>query len=296
VDVCTAVANALETAQLSLREREHTVALSLPNEPLRIEADPVRLEQIIVNLLSNAGKYTPPQGRIAVAVARDGDDVVIPVSDNGIGIAPDLLPRVFDLFKQGDRSLAHSAGGLGIGLTVVQKLVALHGGSVTAHSGGLGLGSEFVVRLPAGRAATASHARDAPVAESASSGAIHILIIDDDAATQQMFRAYLESAGHRVDIAEDPLTGVQTAMAKRPRIALIGAGLRGPDAYAVAQKIRGLLGNSVRLIGMVTDRASEEDPRTAASAFDDFLVKPVTAEELLRAIATPRQRPAAGIA
>jgi signal transduction histidine kinase len=129
------------------------MSVSLPEPSVVIEADPIRLEQISVNLVNNAAKYTPPNGRIAVSVSPGGDDVVIRVRDNGIGISEALLPHVFDLFKQGDSSLVRS-GGLGIGLTIVHNLVALHGGRVTAHSEGPGTGSEFVVRLPIGAAVT----------------------------------------------------------------------------------------------------------------------------------------------
>ncbi len=150
VYLATVVAGALDTSRALIEARGHALTISLPEGPIRLEADPTRLEQIVTNLLDNAAKYTPPQGHIAVTATREEHDLVLRVRDTGIGISSAMLPHVFDLFAQGDSSLAHSEGGLGIGLTLVQKLVDLHGGTVTVHSEGRGRGSEVTVRLPLG--------------------------------------------------------------------------------------------------------------------------------------------------
>jgi signal transduction histidine kinase len=278
VNVTSAVANALETARPAIEAHGHNLSVSLPEPSVVIEADPTRLEQIIVNLVNNAAKYTPPNGRIAVSVSPGGDDIVIRVRDNGIGISEALLPHVFDLFKQGDSSLVRS-GGLGIGLTIVHNLVALHGGRVTAHSEGPGTGSEFVVRLPIGAAVTERDKEDMghsrrPVVRA------HILVIEDDPDSREMLRTYLELDGHRVDLAEDGLEGVEAARKKRPDIVVTDVGLPGLDGYEVARRIRKYLGNGVRLVAL-TGYGQPENRRQAAEAgFDTLLVKPISPEQL----------------
>jgi signal transduction histidine kinase len=275
VNVTRAVANALETARPAIEAHGHNLSVSLPEPSVVIEADPVRFEQIIVNLVNNAAKYTPPNGRIAVNVSQDRDDVMIRVRDNGIGMSEELLPRVFDLFKQGDASLARS-GGLGIGLTIVHNLVALHGGSVTAHSEGPGTGSEFIVRLPVGAAGpkrdeSRRHVRIVPA---------HILLIEDDPDSREMLRTCLELDGHRVEVAEDGLKGVEAAKKRRPDIVLTDVGLPGLDGYEVARRIRQHLGNGVRLVALTGYGQPENRRRAAEAGFDALLVKPISPEQL----------------
>jgi signal transduction histidine kinase/CheY-like chemotaxis protein len=278
VNLTTAVANALETARPAIEACEHGLTVSLPEESVVIEADPIRLEQIIVNLVNNAAKYTPPKGRILVSVSRDHDDVVLRVRDNGIGISEELLPRVFDLFKQGDRSLVRSGGGLGIGLTIVQNLVALHGGSVTAHSDGLGSGSEFIVRLPIGAAGPMRE----KIQEQPAGRAIrfHVLVIEDDVDSREMLRTCLELEGHRVEVAQDGLSGVDAARTIRPDIVLTDVGLPGLDGYEVARQIRTHLGNDARLIALTGYGQPEDRRRAIEAGFDALLVKPVSPEDL----------------
>ena len=162
VDLAIVVATALEASRPLIEEHGHQLAVSVPQDPVTLEADPVRLAQVVTNLVNNAAKYTPPHGHIRVVAAQEGRQVVLRVRDNGSGMPPELVPRVFDLFIQGDRSLAHAAGGLGIGLTVVRTLVELHGGTVSASSEGPGRGSEFVVRVPIGEARAARRGVPAP--------------------------------------------------------------------------------------------------------------------------------------
>ena len=277
VNIITAVANALETARSAIEGHQHSLSASLPEQPVVIEADPIRVEQIVVNLVNNAAKYTPPNGRIAVNVSQDRDDVVIRVRDNGMGISEELLPRVFDLFKQGDGSLFRS-GGLGIGLTIVQKLVALHGGSVTAHSEGAGRGSEFLVRLPIG---TAGPVREKSFRHPPDRVApLHVLVIEDDDDSRDMLRTCLELDGHQVEVAHDGLSGVEAARTTRPDIVLTDVGLPGLDGYEVARQIRQSLGTGVRLIALTGYGRPEDRQRAAEAGFDALVVKPVSPEQL----------------
>src|SRR5262249_46908790 len=230
VPLATERAQALETSRALIEAREHTLTISLPEEPIRLEADSTRLEQIVTNLLDNAAKYTAPKGHIAVTASREENDVVLRVRDTGVGISSEMLPRVFDLFAQGDPSLAHSQGGLGIGLTLVRRLVELHGGMVTVHSEGLGRGTEVVVRLPLG---TPSQISPAPALEQRAGPSRHVLVIGDNPDAREMLRTTLEVDGHRVDVAEDGPQGVEMARSSHPDVVLVDIGLPGLDGYEV---------------------------------------------------------------
>ena len=262
-----------------LDERKHSLSVSLPNEPVFIEADPVRLEQVITNLVNNAARYTPPSGHIDVTVTRQNADAVLRVRDDGIGMPDDLVPRVFDLFTQADRSLARPGGGLGIGLTIVRNLVELHGGTVTAASDGPGRGSEFVVRLPLG-----SVREEAPAAVPAEKPFViprlRILVVEDNVDGRAILRTILEADGHEVYEAGDGPSGVETARAVRPDVALIDIGLPGFDGYEVAKRLRDEQGNSIRLIAVTGYGQAEDRRRSCDAGFDVHLVKPVAREQL----------------
>ena len=201
------MATALEASRPLIEEKGHHLAVSVPQDPVTLEADPVRLAQVITNLVNNAAKYTPPHGHVRVVSAREGQHVVLRVRDNGSGMPPELVPRVFDLFSQGDRSLAHAAGGLGIGLTVVRTLVELHGGTVAASSEGPGRGSEFVVRLPIGEARAAS--RGVSADETHPLPRLHVLVIEDNADMRVLLRAMLMGEGHQVEAADGGVAGLE---------------------------------------------------------------------------------------
>jgi CheY-like chemotaxis protein len=250
-----------------------------------VEADPVRFEQIIVNLLTNAAKYTAPGGRLAVSAGREGLDAVIRVRDSGIGIPRDLLPRIFDLFQQGERSLARSPGGLGVGLTIVRSLVALHGGSVVAHSEGEGTGSEFVVRLPLAAITDMSpSSKEERRPSNEWVPPLRILIIEDDSDNRETVRTSLELGGHRAEVAKDGPEGVERARMWQPDVVLIDIGLPGMDGYEVARQIRRHLGGTIRLIAL-TGYAQPDDRRRADEAgFDAYLVKPVFSDQLARTL------------
>jgi len=284
VDLATAVANGLDVSRSQLDERHQSLSVSLPNEPILVEADPIRLEQVITNLVNNAARYTPPSGHIEVAVSRQNSDAVFRVRDDGIGIPADILPRVFDLFTQADRSLARSAGGLGIGLTIVRSLVELHGGAVTAASDGPGRGSEFVVRLPLGGV------REAPAVVPAAETFViprrlRILVAEDNADTREILRTMLEGDGHEVYVAGDGPSGLETARAVRPDVALIDIGLPGLDGYEVGRQIRQEEhGKFIRLVAVTGYGQAGDRARSRDAGFDVHLVKPVAPEQLRGAL------------
>jgi signal transduction histidine kinase len=283
VNVGSIVADALEVSRSLIQDRAHSLSVSLPEESLFVDADPVRLEQVITNLVNNAARYTPPHGHIAVTAARENAEVVLRVRDDGIGIASHMLPRVFDLFVQGERSPARSEGGLGVGLTVVRKLVELHGGSVDVQSEGPGRGSEFVVRLPS--SAAADPPAHPPSAAERAARALRILVVEDNPDGRDVLRTMLEIEGHDVQVAADGPGGVEAAVAARPDVAFIDIGLPGFDGYEVGRRVRDRLGRSVRLIALTGYGQAEDRNRSRDAGFDAHLVKPVSAEQLHDALA-----------
>jgi CheY-like chemotaxis protein len=283
VNLATAVANALEASRGLIQERVHSLYVSLPEAPIRVDADPMRLEQIITNLLNNAARYTPPRGHIRVTATRENADAVLRVQDDGVGIPAHLLSRVFDLFAQGERSLARSEGGLGIGLTIVRDLVELHGGAATVASEGPGRGCEFVVRLPLGRG---REVRPEAVTQAGVLPALRILVIEDNADSRDMLRSVLELDGHQVVVAADGREGLEVARSARPDVALIDIGLPGLDGYEVGRRIRNDRGVSVRLVALTGYGQAEDRRRSEAAGFDAHLVKPATPEQIRGALVT----------
>jgi PAS domain S-box-containing protein len=284
------VERAIEAARPSLEERAHTLGASLAGAHVVIDGDATRLEQVVANLLSNAAKYTEPGGRIAVAAAYGDGEVVLRVRDDGIGIAPEMLPRVFDLFAQAERSLARIQGGLGIGLTIVKRLVELHGGRVEASSDGLGTGAEFVVRLPATLVPTiAADAREGTAASATGDDhaeGTRVLVVEDNVDAADSLGALLEVLGHHVQIANDGPRALDLARAHPPDLMLVDIGLPGMDGYEVAREIR----RDPRLRHVVlvalTGYGREEDRTRALEAgFDRHLVKPVEPDTLQSLVA-----------
>jgi CheY-like chemotaxis protein/anti-sigma regulatory factor (Ser/Thr protein kinase) len=247
-------------------------------------ADAARLEQIVLNLITNAVKFTPPGGRIEVAVTDEDGDAVVRVADEGIGMPADLLPRVFDLFVQGRRGLDRAGGGLGLGLTLVRRLVELHGGRVEAHSEGPGRGSVFTVRLPALAAAPAGPAA-APTASAAPTPSRRVLVAEDNDDSREMLQVWLQGLEHEVHVAADGVAAVDLALRVRPDIAFIDIGLPGLDGYEVARRIRAEeRSEAMRLIAL-TGYGQPEDRRRALDAgFDDHVVKPMDLDALVRAL------------
>ncbi|MES2758940.1 MAG: response regulator [Pseudomonadota bacterium] len=249
-----------------------------------VDGDPTRLEQIATNLIDNALKYTPPGGQIDIAVAHDdaADQVVLTVRDTGVGIAPDLLPHVFDVFVQGSISIDRSQGGLGIGLSLVRRLVELHGGSVSAHSDGPGSGSTFVIRLPRAAAGSSAAPRNTTGIDS---GKPTVLLIEDNEDGREMMATMLGAYGYSVQQAADGLQGVQMAHAGAPDVALVDIGLPGIDGYEVARRLRhDAATQGIKLIALTGYGLAEDQRRVLEAGFDLHLVKPVDINNLLDAI------------
>jgi len=256
--------------------------IEISTEPMWIDGDPVRLEQVLANLVGNAVKYSSPGARIRVSLRGEGNDAVLSVEDTGVGIAPDLLPSIFEMFVQGERTLDRAQGGLGIGLTLVRRLVEMHGGTIVAASDGPGHGSTFTVRLPqvARTAATAVPSRSPDAGTPR-----RILLIEDNRDSREMFRMILEHAGHNVIEAEDGARGLELLETENPEVAIIDIGIPGLDGYQVAKHIRARPGGEAMLLLAFTGYGFPSDlERSAESGFDHHLVKPVDPYELARLI------------
>ncbi len=272
------VAAALETTRGIIDARRHVESMSLPAEPLWFEADPTRITQVVGNLLDNATKYTPRGGEISVTGYGERAEVVLRVRDTGIGISPEMVPRVFDLFVQADRPLAGFERGLGVGLTLARTLIELHGGTITVESEGPGRGSEFVVRLPVG-VPVGSRGRDDR--RRVAVQARHILLVEDDDNVREALHRILALDGHRVEVARDGPGGVELALATAPEVAFIDIGLPGIDGYEVGRRIRTALGSRVLLVALA---AYGQERRSSEAGFDAHLVKPVSYEDLTRVL------------
>ena len=273
VDLSAAAAQALAILRSAGRLDRHAVVERL--QPAWVDADPVRLEQVINNLLVNAIKYTPQGRRIIVTVERIGGEAVLSVGDEGIGMQPELAARVFELFVQGKRALDRAGGGLGIGLTLVKRLVELHGGIVTAYSAGPDLGSEFVARLPAVERPAAVEDAHASAADGAPRD---ILVIEDHEDARESLTSLLEGMGHRVEVAADGVSGLDKALALSPDVALVDVGLPELDGYEVARRIRDASRGGRRrpyLVALTGYGLAEDRARAFEAGFDAHLVKPV---------------------
>jgi PAS domain S-box-containing protein len=284
VELGAIVREAVDAARAQATER--ALALELPEEPLHVDGDPVRLAQVFGNLLHNAVKFTDPGGRIGVRLDRSGGDAVVSVVDDGVGIPPERLASIFELFAQLDTSSERAHGGLGIGLTLVKRLVEMHGGGVDARSEGLGKGSAFQVRLPL-VAAPARAAEPAGEARSAPPAALRILTVDDNRDASDGLVLLLERAGHRVVTAHDGEQAVRAASELRPDAVVLDIGLPKLDGYEVARRIRAEAWGAKPVLVALTGFGQEADRRKAqAAGFDCHLVKPVDPRELLRTLAT----------
>ncbi len=278
VQLSAIVQSAIETARPLIDERGHRLTVDLPSTPALLFVDPARIEQVLANLLNNAAKYTDLGGQIHLS-ARVENGVAISVNDNGPGLPPDLRDHIFDLFVQGADSAARSRGGLGIGLTLVRRLVELHAGSVTAHSDGPGKGSEFVVKLPAGRLRTAS----SPTAPAAflddAATALRVLVVDDNVDAANSLAELLRDLGHSVRVAHDGPSAIDLVLRLRPQLVLLDIGLPEMDGYAVARHLR-RQGVSSTLVAL-TGYGEARHRRLALDAgFDEHVTKPVDLRRL----------------
>ena len=289
VSLSLIVTNAVEASRPAIESENHQLTVSLPTEPVYLEADLTRLAQVLQNLLNNAAKYTPPGGRIELHAGFDGHSVAIRVVDSGIGIPREMLPRVFDMFTQVDRSIERSSGGLGIGLTLVQRLVELHGGTVEARSEGQDKGSEFIVRLPASMESSAD-AAPANSSDAKSVRRVRVLIVDDNIDSADTLTEMLRASGHDVDTAYDGAAALGAVDSHRPEVVLLDIGLPKVNGYDVARKIRQRGPQRRIVLVAVTGWGQDEDRRRSQHAgFDHHLVKPVDPASLDRifALITP---------
>jgi CheY-like chemotaxis protein/anti-sigma regulatory factor (Ser/Thr protein kinase) len=274
------VAKAIEITTPLLDQRAHALDVDVSRR-LWVRGDSIRLNQVVSNLLTNAAKYTPPGGCITVRATEERGEAVIRVRDTGIGIAPDVLPHVFDLFVQERQAIDRAQGGLGLGLTIVRNLVERHGGTVSAHSDGPGAGTEFVVRLP--RANVSVGPDVAAAVESASESAIspsdaalRILVVDDSVDGAEMLAAALSAKGYKTRVAFDAPSALRIAVEFRPAIAFLDIGLPVMDGYELAARLRGLPElNGIRLFALTGYGQESDRQKTRDAGFDHHFIKPV---------------------
>jgi PAS domain S-box-containing protein len=286
VDMNLVVAHAVEAARSQINARRHTLSTFAPPEPMQVEGDPTRLEQIVTNLLNNAVKYTEPGGKITVTLTREVDQAVLRVRDSGIGITPEMQQNIFDLFVQADHSLDRALGGLGIGLTLVRSLVELHGGTISVFSGGLGRGSEFVVRLPALSAPLYETSHDTRIQANDKAGHSRILIVDDNRDSGRTMARILELDGHDVECVFNGLAVSEQLAAFQPDVLLVDIGLPGLDGYQVAEQVRRQRAKDELLLVAVTGYGGQENhARAKRAGFDHYLVKPVNLKMLAELLA-----------
>jgi len=284
----TIVAHAVETSRPAIEARRHTLTVSLPSPQIWLNADSARLAQTLSNLLNNAAKYTEEAGRIAISAERCGNDAVIRVRDNGVGIPPEMLSSVFDMFTQVDRSLDRSQGGLGIGLTLVRRLVELHGGRVTALSDGLRQGTEMVIQLPMLVTARLEQSRG-PAGDQRAAAAqpFRVLVVDDNCDAASALALLLRYAGHDVHLAHDGPAALAVMPKLQPHVVLLDIGLPRMDGYEVARQIRSQGSATQPVLIAVTGYGQEEDQRRSREAgFNFHLVKPVDLTVLTEALAS----------
>ncbi len=286
LDMRAIVECSVETVHPLIEQRRHALAVRLPPSPIWIDGDSTRLEQVVVNLLNNAAKYTDEGGHIWLDLQQEGNEAVLQVRDSGVGISPELLPHIFDLFTQAERSLARSQGGLGIGLCLVQRLVEMHGGKVAASSA-LGQGSEFVVRLPVVLPPVPQPASPPTEKAKPTGPSLRVLVVDDNVDTVLSFSMLLKESGHDVRTAHDGPTALEAACDYRPNVVLLDIGLPGLDGYQVAKRMRQqpVLQN-VMLVAMTGYRQESDLQRSQEAGFDHHLVKPARFEQIQKILAT----------
>jgi two-component system CheB/CheR fusion protein len=294
LDLAQLVRATVDACRPSLEERSHRLALRLPSEAVPVDVDPVRVEQVLVNLLTNASKYTRPGGDVEVVLLREGGEAVLQVRDNGTGIEPRLLPHIFDLFTQGERALDRSEGGLGIGLTMVKRLVELHGGEVEAHSAGIGCGSVFTVRLPLAQDAVSTHSKKPPAGAPVPIGARsrRVLVVDDNQDAASTLEEIIALWGHDVRAVFDGTAALHLFQTYQPDVVVLDLGMPGMDGYQVARELRqdaermGVSLIALSGYGQEADRALSRE-----AGFIAHLTKPVDVDELQQLLIASGREP-----
>jgi PAS domain S-box-containing protein len=288
VPLATIVRNAVETSAPLVQAGAHELVEDVPDEPLWLEGDPVRLAQVLANLLNNAAKYTEDAGRIELRAWREGEQAVVSVRDTGLGIAPELLPRLFDMFSRGNRETARSQGGLGIGLALARRLAEMHEGTLEAHSDGPGRGSEFVLRLPLADGVPLIDDLTAAAADDLAG--MRVLVVDDNVDAGDSIALLLRQLGAQVRVLRDGASALAAFDEFAPTVAILDIGMPGMNGYEVARRIRARAdGAAVRLLAL-TGWGQEEDRRRAREAgFDHHLIKPAELSVLLAFVARSRE-------
>ena len=291
VDLTSVLEQAVETSRPLIDAGGHELSTSYPTAPAWLEGDPNRLAQVVANLLNNAAKYTDTGGRIALSADREGDEWVVRVRDNGIGLSAEMLPRVFDLFSQEDRSLDRSQGGLGIGLTLVRSLVQLHGGTIRADSAGPGLGSEFTLRLPASPPVQSQEGADggASPSEPSQRHLLRVLVVDDSRDSARSLARLLKLWGYETRVAHDGPAAIEATRSELFDVIILDIGLPEMNGYQVAERIRSSYGSLGPVLIALTGYGQEDDvARSRGAGFDDHLVKPVNLDRLQALLADER--------
>jgi signal transduction histidine kinase len=290
IDLSTTISQCLQTMRPQMEERNITLTFDDIGEPMLIDGDPTRIDQIVSNILTNAMKYTPGGGDVHVTLGRDDGYALFHVRDTGVGIAPERLGMIFELFGQAENAIGRAQGGMGIGLALVRNLVELHGGSVTASSDGVGTGSEFTVRFPiATRTSEVTPRRDHEVLlPPAARTARRVVVIEDNPDVRDLLKLRLRRLGHHVESASDGPSGLAKVLHDRPDVALIDIGLPGIDGYEIAQKARQALGQSITLVALSGFGQPDDKRKAIESGFDQHLTKPVEFGDLDAVLANRR--------
>jgi PAS domain S-box-containing protein len=287
LDLNGVIVEAAQAIQPTIEARRQQLSVTPAPQPVMVEGDPTRLLQIVENLLTNASKYTPSEGTIALELKIRATDCELCVQDNGRGIDPKMLEEIFDLFFQSDNALDRRDGGMGVGLTLIRALVEMHDGTVVAHSAGLGRGSRFAVRLPL-TSKLPVKSTETPVAQG--DPATRVVLVEDNADSRDMLQTLLRLDGFQVEVAEDGQQGLEAILARRPDIALIDIGLPRLDGYEVARRVRKhFSGAEVHLVALTGYGQAKDRQAAYQAGFDEHLVKPVNLQELARVLRTPRK-------
>jgi len=292
LELADVITGAVESSRPFIEQRGHELTVTLPPEPLYLKGDVVRLTQVFLNLLNNAAKYSDDGGRIRLEAARQGDEVVVRVKDSGVGIPPEKLSSLFELFFQVDHSLERSQGGLGIGLSIVRRLVELHGGRVQATSEGLGRGSEFIVRLPVLVEEREPAQPQQPTYPAHATSALRILVVDDNRDSADSLAMLLRLTGNEVHTAYDGVEGFEAAERWKPDVVLLDIGMPRLNGYDVCRRIRSEpWGRDLILIALTGWGQEEDRRRTVDSGFDAHMVKPVNPSDLMNFVSSAASPP-----
>jgi signal transduction histidine kinase len=284
VDLSDTLVKALEITLPLLEQRRHEVITDVPKASF-VTGDPVRLAQVLSNLIANAAKYTEPGGRVQIRGWREDDRMIVEVEDDGVGISPELLPRVFERFAQGSQSIDRAQGGLGLGLTIVRSVVELHGGRASARSDGPGRGSTFRVELPALDPAGVTDTTASEPPRDTPSSRMTILVVDDNQDARELLEEALALSGYDVHTAADPASAIERAEKLKPAVALLDIGLPVMDGYELARRLRAIEGLSgLRLVAITGYGQPGDKDRAREAGFDEHLVKPVSLEAVRRVL------------